>query len=301
MYELMSIYDEKEFKGKSPIGWIIAGVAVLLVVILLSVCLRTVAPTEVAVKYNPLTHSRRVLTSGVHFVAPWASLKKWPITVQTVNYKDQSQSKDGIFLIYDMYMTYRFDASNVMALYEKFADKNQRTIESVFLPSIWTQALNKIASTYGHEQILGNETTANSLPEIQAKLYTSLKEQLYGYNMIVEVISIKDADAGPQIEAAIGARGEAKQRAEAAKYLKQKAEEEAKAEVIAAQGKADAMVVAAKGQAEANKLLATTTDRALEIKKLEVQREQIAKWNGVMPNVITSGSGAIFDLSSVLK
>lgn len=286
-------------EGNVKVGSIVIVALLVIGVILLLASIRTIKPTEVAVKYNPITNNRKSMSSGVHIVFPWESLKKWSITVQTVNYKDQSQSKDGIFLVYDMYMTYRFDASNVLALYEKFADKNQRTIEEIFLPSIWTQALNKIAATYGHEQILGNETTANSLPEMQAKLFTSLKEQLYAYNIIVEVISIKDADAGKQIEDAISARGEAKQKAEAAKYLKQKAEEEAKAEVIAAQGKADATVVAAKGQAEANKILATTTDRALEIKKLEVEREKIAKWNGVMPTVITSGN-SILDIGSVI-
>lgn len=269
---------------------VIAAIVLAVILIGLVLCVRVIKPTEIAIKYNPITNSKKVITSGIRLIFPWETTKKWPTTIQTFTYKDAAQSRDGIYLEYDMVMTYRFDASKVLELYDKFADRDKKGIENIFLPSILTRALNTIAATYGHEQILGNETTSNSLPAVQQELYLDLKEMLIAYNIDVVMVTIKDAEADEQIEIAINNRGAAKQNAEAAKYLKQKAEEEAKALVITAQG-----------QADANAILAKTTDRALELKRVEIDRIYAEKWNGVLPSVVTSSGGSIFDVSKFTK
>jgi hypothetical protein len=63
-------------------------------------------------------------------------------------------------------------------------------------------------------------------------------------------------------------------------------------EVRSAQAEAKKRVAIAEGEAAANRaLLASIEPKLLDWERLKLQRDAITKWNGVMPSVMTNGSG----------
>lgn len=55
-------------------------------------------------------------------------------------------------------------------------------------------------------------------------------------------------------------------------------------------------ILAAQKQAEVRKLEAQATDKNVELTQLELQKQAIAKWNGVMPTTVSGNNGTIFSI-----
>jgi regulator of protease activity HflC (stomatin/prohibitin superfamily) len=115
---------------------------------------------------------------------------------------------------------------------------------------------------------------------IKEQTLKAIKDRLAFRGVIVEDISFTDINFSPAFTAAIEQKQVAEQEAQKAAYLAEKARNEAQAEIAKAQG-----------QSEAQRLLReTANDQTIALRTLEVQKDAIAKWNGVMPTYNGTGN-----------
>ena len=122
--------------------------------------------------------------------------------------------------------------------------------------------------------------------EVKELALKAIKERLAPRGIVVEDISLTNFEFSIAYKAAITQKQVAEQQAQQAKYLAEKAANEAQAAINQAQG-----------QAEAQRLLTqTASDKSVELKRLEVQQQAIARWNGVMPSTVAGDTGTIFNI-----
>jgi regulator of protease activity HflC (stomatin/prohibitin superfamily) len=118
---------------------------------------------------------------------------------------------------------------------------------------------------------------------VRERMKTELKDKLQSRGIIIEEISIVNFAFSPSFAQAIEAKVTAEQNALAAKNKLEQVKYEAEQTVT-------------KGKAEAEALslqkLQITPD-LVQLRQIEVQREAIAKWNGIMPTTLLSGGNNI--------
>lgn len=123
--------------------------------------------------------------------------------------------------------------------------------------------------------------------EYEKKIQTVMNTKLAKYGVTITNINIRNIGIPQTIKDAVLAKESAKQNAEKAKYQVEQAKAEAEVEIAKAQG-----------VASANNILANSlTNQLVQYKQLEIQSQQIAKWNGTMPSVITGpNSGMLYNI-----
>ena len=123
--------------------------------------------------------------------------------------------------------------------------------------------------------------------EYEKKIQTVMNTKLAKYGVTITNINIRNIGIPQTIKDAVLAKESAKQNAEKAKYQVEQAKAEAEVEIAKAQG-----------VASANNILANSlTNQLVQYKQLEIQSQQIAKWNGAMPSVVTgTNSGMLYNI-----
>ncbi len=121
--------------------------------------------------------------------------------------------------------------------------------------------------------------------EVRLVAEEELTKQLARYNIIVENFNIVNFDFSDEYQNAIEAKQVAQQQVETAKQKLAQAEIEAQTEVARAQGQADA-------QKALNQTGALTPEY--------LQYLFLTKWSGVLPQVMTSNTDTVFDISKYM-
>ncbi|NJM58152.1 MAG: prohibitin family protein [Synechococcales cyanobacterium RU_4_20] len=129
------------------------------------------------------------------------------------------------------------------------------------------------------------EETLKDRSMLKDEIEQAIRDRLAPYHLVVDDASLVNVGFSPEFTQSIEAKQIAEQEAQKAKYLTQKAEQEAKAEITRA-----------KGQAEAQRLLQQSLTPEL------LQKQAIDKWNGQFPQVMTGeGTTPLLDLRSLQK
>ena len=121
--------------------------------------------------------------------------------------------------------------------------------------------------------------------KLREEIFKGLQARLGAYHLKVEGVSLTDFGFSQAFSQAVERKQIEEQRVQEAEYRRQQAVKNA-----------EASVALADGQAKANKLLAESlrsSPETIEFRRLEVREKEIAKWNGVLPQTIFGGSGAI--------
>jgi regulator of protease activity HflC (stomatin/prohibitin superfamily) len=121
----------------------------------------------------------------------------------------------------------------------------------------------------------------------EVKIQGTLNNLLAKNGIRITQFNIANIGVPQAIKDAVLAKETARQNADKAVYLVQQAEQEAKIEVTKASG-----------IAKANEILASSlTDKLVRYKELDIQKEQIEKWNGQMPStVVGSGTNSLLNI-----
>lgn len=129
------------------------------------------------------------------------------------------------------------------------------------------------------------EETLKDRSMLKDEIEQAIRDRLAPYHLVVDDASLVNVGFSPEFTQSIEAKQIAEQEAQKAKYLTQKAEQEAKAEITRA-----------KGQAEAQRLLQQSLTPEL------LQKQAIEKWDGQFPQVMTGeGTTPLLDLRSLQK
>lgn len=122
--------------------------------------------------------------------------------------------------------------------------------------------------------------------EVRMKAEDELTKQLEPYFIVVENFNIVNFDFSTEYQQAIESKQVAQQQVETSKQKLAQAEIDAKT-----------VIAQAKGQADAQKALNQTGALTPEY----LQYLFLTKWNGILPQVMTSGNGTMIDISRFLS
>ena len=268
-------YDSNEYEFKLNKGQSLA-IIPLLAALVMS-CITFVSANTVGVKYSAFSGtSKETLDEGLHFKTPFDKIYEIDTTVQERSVKDvMVQTNDAQFLTMNINVKYQVTTKDAFKVYKGY--KTLDTLNKNIIANYAQQALSEVCTQYNIIDILGDKRN-----EVLAKASELLKEKYANEGVTFKSLTVKDMDAGDEIEKAIKDEAVAKKEVETAEQRKQKAQKEAETKLIEAQGEAEA------NAAKSIQL----TDQILKEKIIE-------KWNGELSKVGGS-NGTMFDISSLL-
>ena len=231
--------------------------------------------------------SDRVLSEGMHLKVPFAQqivmmnnkIQKTEIDSNGVS-KDLQTVSSGVAINY--HINKDDSAKSYQSIGEGYAD-------TVLQPAI-QESMKAITAQYTAEELITKRSAVGE--EIGA----TLAEKVQEYGILIDKFNIINFDFSEEFNAAIEQKQVAEQnklRAETEKEQKViEAQADAEQKVIAAKAEADAIRQKAEAEAEANeKINASLNENVLKY-------QQIEKWNGEYPNVVSSDSSILVDASS---
>lgn len=283
---------------KGLIGGVITGIALILAVICLIVCVEKIPTGYVGVVYNMDGGvDGEVLSQGWHIVSPTKKVTTYSIGLEQSyltseekgdSPKDESFSiptSDGKTVRVNLEFSYRFDEARVADTFTTFKGKSGEKIKDSFIkPKIvaWTQ---EVSANYPVTDIFGDKRTA-----INAELDTYLRDKFDKYGIIIDTVNFTDISVDDETAAAIQKKVTAQQELELANIEAQTAKVQAEKErqvaeinaekqIIDANAKAEVMRIEAEAEAQANREIAASLTPTL-IDKIKYER-----WNGELPTV----------------
>lgn len=240
-------------------------------------CITFVSANTVGVKYSAFNGtSKETLNEGLHFKTPFDKIYEIDTTVQERSVKDvMVQTNDAQFLTMNINVKYQVTTKDAFKVYKGY--KTLDTLNKNIIANYAQQALSEVCTQYNIIDILGDKRN-----EVIQKSSELLKEKYANEGVTFKSLTVKDMDAGDEIEKAIKDEAVAKKEVETAEQKKQKAQKEAETKLIEAQG-----------EAEAN------ADKSTQLTDQILKEKIIEKWNGELSKVGGS-NGTMFDISSLL-
>jgi regulator of protease activity HflC (stomatin/prohibitin superfamily) len=261
-------------------------------VFMVSGCGTVIPPGEVGIKVNRLGDDRGVsaltLSTGwVTYFPGWSVVFAYPTYMQTAVWsssgegrKDRNDeivfnTKDGMVIKADVSLSYQLEAAKIPAFYVKFRTDDLDVFTHGFLFNVARDAFNEIASTYTLEEIYGAKKE-EYLNKVRAKVNDQIKE----YGVMIQQMGFLGKLRIPElVEAAINGKMQAIQDAIKVENQVRQAEAEAKKKIAAAEG-----------TAKSNALIANSmTAQLIQWEQLQIQKNQIEKWNGAYPSTMVGG------------
>jgi len=274
--------------------------AILMISIFMVAGCTIIPPGEVGIKINQLGDNRGVqnltMSTGMVGYVPFiTAVMKYPTYVQTAKWTHSDEgkkgkndeivfnTKEGLVVKGDVSLSYQLEESKVPAFYVKFRTDDLDTFTHGFLFNIARDAFNEIGANYSVEEIYGAG---------KEKFLTQVKEkvnsQIRPYGVIIQQFGFLNELKLPEsVKGAINAKIQAIQ--DAIKVENQI--REAKAE-------AQKKIAKAEGDSKSNLLLASSiTPQLVQWENLQIQKQNIAKWNGVLPHMMPgNGSSFLFNV-----
>jgi regulator of protease activity HflC (stomatin/prohibitin superfamily) len=286
--------EEEENMKKTAILFL-----VLSLIIGMTGCSKRIGPGYVGIKVNLSGDNRGVaeipITTGrVYYNIFTQEVLVYPTFMQTAVWSDNpNEGKfekeaitftncDQLQVAADISLAYQIEADKVPAFYVKFRSDDIDKFTHGFLRNMAREKFDNAAGKYKIEQIMGDN--ANFLKEARDSLQAAVKD----VGVKITQFGFVGAPRPPQaVIDAINAKVKATQDAIQAgnKVAQSKAE-------------AEQAIAKARGEAESNRILtASLSPMLLDWRRLQIQADAVAKWNGARPMVEGSGSGMLLQIN----
>lgn len=254
----------KKQKRNVMLGIIIGVVVLLLIIIFASI---TTVPTGyVGVKTRFGQVQDDTIQEGLNFKAPFIEgIVKIYCRTQKIEYGMEASSKDlqKINAI-KIAVNYGVDKQKANVLYREIGkDFNSIIVE----PAIYETMKSAIANYTAEELVTKRQEVSNLAQE-------TLTNKLTDKGINITSLSMTDLSFSAEFDQAIEKKQVVEQQTQQAKYELEKAKVENEKKIENARAEAEVM----KQQNQ------EITDKTLELKRLEVQKALIDKWNGQLPS-----------------
>jgi regulator of protease activity HflC (stomatin/prohibitin superfamily) len=166
-------------------------------------------------------------------------------------------------------LNYQLDGNRVGEIYRTL----RMAYETRIIQPYVQEAVKSVTAEYNAEELITQR------PAVKAKLQALIAERLSPLGLMVVQLSITDFQFSAGFQASIEAKVTAVQQALEAENALRRVEFEAKQTIERAKAEAEGLRLQ-KAQISA---------QLLDLRRIEVQGTAVRKWNGVMPNVVTSG------------
>ncbi len=260
-----------DFKLPPGIGkWIVVGAIVLVGLFVLGGVFGTVGAGQrgVLLQFGAVTDT--IHDEGLYYKIPFVhEVVLMSTQIQKYTAPATSSSKDLQVVSTEVTLNYQLDSNQVGEIYRNMRQNYENTVIQPFIQEV----VKSTTANYDAEQLITQR------PLVKGALQEAMTERLVPLGVNVVELSITDFQFSPAFQDSI----EAKVRAVQAALEAQNALERVKFESEQAITRATAEARGLELQKE------QITDQLLELRKIEVQRTAVEKWNGVMPSVVTSG------------
>lgn len=272
----ITLYDREErsiYLSKKAV-WIL----VPFIAFLLSFCIVKVPSNNVGIRWSILSGtSEKTLNEGIAFKTPLDQIYCIPTTVEERTIKKVNiQTKDAQFVTAQVNVKFRVNQKDAFKVYKRYTTLD--TLKKNIISNYAQKAIGTVATQYNVIDVLGSKK--NEIYDLSTK---TLSKMLKSEGVELVQLTIKDMNAGSEIEKAIADEAVAKKRVETAEQNRLKAQKDAGTKIINA-----------KAEAESNKILEKRLTN-----KLLVQ-QYLKKWDGKLPTVSGDGNTMI-DISQLMK
>ncbi len=267
----MPTYDLQELGIPKGLGKKVAGIAIVLIVlVVLAKSMGTVGAGQqgVLLKFGAVTGE--IKDEGLYFVVPFMhQVALMSTQIQKYTATATSSSKDLQVVSTEVTLNFQLNASEVGEIYRTM----RRQYESRIIQPYIQEAVKSVTANYNAEELITER------PAVKSELQAFVTERLAPLGMNVVELSITDFQFSAAFQQAIEAKVTAVQQALEAENALARVEFEAKQEIAKARAEAEGLRLQKQ----------QITTQLLELRQIEVQGRAVEKWNGVMPQVVTSG------------
>ncbi len=276
------------------IRFLLTFISPTLLIILMFFCFNRIVPGEVGVLVNLMGDSKGVedkeLTVGLHFVAPWKQLYKFPIFEQNHQWVGEDafsfQTSEGLLVTADIGITFNLMPTRIHELFCKYR-RGMDEITHLFIRNNIRDAINRVSSKMKIEELYGPKKE-EFFVEVQ-KLVQSEVDHL-GFH-ISHLYIIGRFQVPENVMEALNKKIESIQRAQQRENELRETEAEAKKKIAQTEGESRSQIIRA--EAEAKSILINAEAISESNKKISatftsyiIQHEFLKKWDGKVPTVI---------------
>lgn len=206
------------------------------------------------------------LGEGIHLVYPFAdSVHKYNVQVQKKSTSTTAASKDLQQVTAEVTLNYSINPSSVADIYTNIGSID--AVQFRLIEPAVQEAVKASAARYNAEELITKR------PEVRENIKVMVDERLTKYGVITKDFSITDFDFSEKFNSAIEAKVTAEQEKLRAQNDLERIKIEAEQKIASANAEAESLRVQKQ----------QITQELLELRKIEAQREAIAKWNGALP------------------
>lgn len=272
----MNDFQQPSFDPGKIRPYIFIGVAVVIILIVVSNIFVILQPTERGVvfkKYTTGLDVDNIKGEGLNIIAPWNDVIIFRIEEQQIEETMDVLSKDGLSISIDVSLRFRPKPEEIGYLYRAFRNSY---IESLIRPEL-RSAVRKIIGQYTPEELY-----ATKRQEIETRIEQSTREILDNNFVELKALLFRSIKLPKTIKESIEQKLAAEQEAQKYDFLIEKEKKEAERRRIDAEGKATA-----------NRILsASITDNILREKGISAT-EELAKSSNSKIVVIGGGDDGL--------
>jgi len=254
--------------------WIALAVVVAIIVLRAAIYVVPAGNVGVITRWGA---ANRTSMAGIHVKIPFAENV---VMMSTRTQKDESpataMSNNLQVVSSQIAVNYRLDGSKALLVFQEIGPNYA---EIVVAPAI-QNAFKAATARFTAEELITKRGEVRQMAEDE------LISQIEPYHIIVENFNIINMDFSAEYQNAIEAKQVAQQQVETSKQKLAQAEIDAQTVIAQAQG-----------QADAQKALKDTGALTPEY----LQYLFLTKWNGILPQVMTSGSGMMLDITQFMQ
>ncbi|MGC4047255.1 MAG: SPFH domain-containing protein [Armatimonas sp.] len=258
--------------------------------VLLTGCAREIPPAQVGVKFSATSGAEeQLLKPEVVWVMPRQRLVLYPTNIRNASYtrgghggaergggNDSilASTNEGAILPVDVTVSYHVDPSNVMKVYRNFGTNDIQQIQTEFIRPATNWAVNTVS---GQKSVF--ELTSKERAQFGQRIKTLLVPKLGNWGLTVDDVFTGEVYPPEEVKQKVNERISVRAELDTAQVALKRARVEA-----------DTIQTKAREQAEVNRLLGEAGDKAIALKRIELRRKAIDKWDGVAP---LTGDGKI--------
>ncbi|MDE5754070.1 MAG: prohibitin family protein [Oscillospiraceae bacterium] len=275
-YKIGKNGEIKSKKSGKVAGLIVAGV---IAVIVLGSSFTVVPAGHTGVILTLGKVSSTSFSEGFHLRIPFIqNVEKMSNKIQVYETPASAVSKDLQTVSSNIAVNYRLVSDKSADMYQNVGTD----YHTVLIAPVVQECMKSATARYTAEQLITERQA------VADEVKTALDDKLNNYGIYIEKFNIVNFEFSAEFNNAIEAKQVAEQNLLKTETEQKQAitiaEAQAKQKVIAAEANANAILAEAEAQAEANRLL----EESLSSKVIAY--EQISKWDGVMPKVVSGDS-----------
>ncbi|MDE6788515.1 MAG: prohibitin family protein [Ruminococcus sp.] len=271
----------KQPKGSA--GKLVAVIVVCIIATVLLLSSFTIVPagnTGVILTLGKVSNTS--FGEGFHLKVPFIqNVENMSNKIQVYETPASAVSKDLQTISSNIAVNYRLVSDKAADMYQNVGTEYQ----TVLIAPVVQECMKSATAKYTAEQLITERQAVGD------EVKSALDSKLNSYGIYIEKFNIVNFDFSAEFNNAIEAKQVAEQNLLKTETEQKQAitvaEAQAKQKVIAAEANANAILAEAEAQAEANRLLeASLSDKVIAY-------EQIDKWDGVMPKVVSGDSNGM--------